>query len=358
MAKRWIGFVVVTIMVLLVACAGGNTNEPATALPTAVAASEQATTAAMPTQAATATNTPAPPTTTATETATASPAPTATATAKPTLVVPTAAVATAGAELAAEDVIIVNHETLAAFDALPAEAIAAAGELRHLFRHASVGHNIDNGLDCLQNAFAQRPNYCDRGLAPDEILYNSIYDRSNWIFEFHSPPPGQNPAWWNKAGLFIDRVNNLAPDEQYDVISFKLGYVDGLDNSYIAEAFFAEEWEGDTPTITNIEALQTAHPDKQLVWWTMGLARIVGTANSAAFNEQLRAHVQQNGGVLMDIADIESHAPDGTLCTHDGYPALCPDYTEESRGGHLNARGSQRMAKAFWILMAMVAGWD
>jgi hypothetical protein len=353
MTKRWMGLVVVTLLVLLSACARGNTSEQATATAPASIANEHATAATVPTRPAPATNTLAPPTTTAT----VSPAPTATATAEPTPVEPTATVAAAEAEPAGDGAIIVNHETLAAFDALPDEAIAAASELRHLFRHASVGHNIDNGLNCLQNAFAQRPNYCDRGLAPDEIQYDSIYDRSNWTFEFHSPPPGQNPAWWNKVGFFIDRVNNLAPDEEYDVISFKLGYVDGLDNSGITEAFFAEEWPG-LRTIGDIEALQEAHPDKQLVWWTMGLARIVGTANSAAFNEQLRAYVMQNGGVLMDIADIESHSPDGTLCTHEGYPALCPDYTEESRGGHLNARGSQRLARALWLAMALLAGWD
>ncbi|MDT8306171.1 MAG: hypothetical protein RRC07_09560 [Anaerolineae bacterium] len=356
MAKNRIWLAVVAVaLVLLTACGEGTAEQETAARATADSSHELKTATVPPAETATverATATAAFPTATATP----SPAATASATALPATSEPTATAATMAR--AGTRTLIVNHETLAAFDEMPAEAIAAASELRLLFRHASVGHNIDNGLNCLQNTFEQRPNSCDRGLASDEILYDSVFDRSKWTFEFHSPPPGQNPGWWNKVNFFVERVNNLAPEEQYDVISFKLGYVDGLDDSYIAEAFFAETWQGDTPTITDIEALQAAHPDRQLVLWTMGLARIVGTANSASFNEQMRAYVLEHGGVLLDIADIESHNPDGNLCTHDGFPALCPEYTEEARGGHLNARGSQRLAKAVWILMAMLAGWD
>jgi hypothetical protein len=312
--------------------------------------------AATPTATVVPTATVAPTATEPTLTATSAPAVQA---ARATALPPTAeATVPSPAAPAGATVIIVDHEMLAAFDEIPAGALAAAGELRLLFRHASVGENINNGLNCLQNDLERRPNACDRGLAADEILFDPIYDRRNWTFELHSPPPNPNPGWWNKVGFFIERVNNLAPEEAYDVISFKLGYVDGLDNSDIAAVFFTENADGSSPAIPDIEALLAAHADKQLLFWTMGLARIVGTANSASFNEQLREYVRENGGILLDIADIESHSPDGSPCTHDGYPALCPDYTEESRGGHLNARGSQRLARALWLAMALLAGWN
>lgn len=39
------------------------------------------------------------------------------------------------------------------------------------------------------------------------------------------------------------------------------------------------------------------------------------------------------------------------------YPAICPNYTTEMNAGHLNSVGKVRLAKAFWVLMAQVAGW-
>ncbi|MBE0411782.1 MAG: hypothetical protein IBX69_18800 [Anaerolineales bacterium] len=41
-------------------------------------------------------------------------------------------------------------------------------------------------------------------------------------------------------------------------------------------------------------------------------------------------------------------------------PAICQDYTTEVDGGHLGSvsGGKIRVAKAFWVLMAQIAGWD
>ena len=78
------------------------------------------------------------------------------------------------------------------------------------------------------------------------------------------------------------------------------------------------------------------------------------------FNRQMRAYAVAHNKVFMDLADIESHRPDGTACTDNegnGIEAICQDYTNERNAGHLNALGSQRAAKAIWVLMARLAGW-
>ena len=249
---------------------------------------------------------------------------------------------------------VVNHLSIEQFHYIPDHYIEAAVELDLLFRHASVGANIDDGLNCLMDAYDPRPNRCDRDLDPDEIFYDEKYDRSNWDFEFHSPPPNPNPGWWNKVNYFIGRVNNLEPG-QYEVAAFKFGYVDGHENSNIASHFFNPD--SSMPNTSDLEALEAEHPDKIVVWWTMGLARAIGTQVSEEFNNQLRAYAAANGKPLMDIAAIVSHTPDGQPCFHNGYAAMCADYTTEQFGGHLNARGKLRMAKAYWVLMARLAGW-
>jgi hypothetical protein len=257
------------------------------------------------------------------------------------------------------DFIIVNHLTLALFDDIPDAYIEDASELTGLFRHASVGANIYDGLRCLMNDFDTRPTFCDAGLDPDEIFFDEKYDYTNWQFEFHAPPPAQNPGWWEKVNLFTNRVNNLSPNEQYDTVAFKFGYVDAITGSNIAVEFFNPN--SNFANVSTLEALEAAHPDKVVVWWSLGLARSIGTAESTSFNQQFRAYTQANNKIVMDIAAITSHTPDGTPCFDNqgaGHEAMCANYTEEVNGGHLNARGRLRVAKAYWVLMALLAGWE
>jgi hypothetical protein len=288
---------------------------------------------------ATTTLTPPPSPTPGTPTST----PTATSTPSPTVDPP-------------DGVIWINHQSLDLFDDIPDVYIFAAVDLYLLFRHASVGANISDGLDCIQQS-PPRPNFCDAGLDPDEIYYDPRLDRENWDFEFHAPPPNPNPGWWNKVNYFIDRVNELQPGE-YQFVSFKFGYVDGTPDSQIHNLFFSSPPDPSFPNIVDIEALQANHPDKIVVLWTMGLARAIGNEISTSFNQQMRDYAFENELILMDIADIVSHAPDGTQCFYEGFEAMCEDYTNETNGGHLNARGKLRMAKAMWVLMAQLAGWD
>ncbi len=259
-----------------------------------------------------------------------------------------------------QDGFIVDHNSIDLFSQIPDQFIDAAAQIDSLFRHASVGNNVDNGLNCLMNNFPSRPYYCDSGLEPEEIFYDQRYDRSNWVFEFHAST-NLNPGWWNKTNYFIDRINNLASDEHYDAVAFKFGYVDGTDDLLIDNKFFSNDPDDNLPSIDELETLQATHPDKNLILWTMSLARAVGTVGSDSFNQQMRAYAAAHNKILMDIAAIQSHRPDGTLCfdnAGNGIPALCDEYTNEVNGGHLNALGMQRMAKAYWILMAKLAGWD
>ena len=246
---------------------------------------------------------------------------------------------------------VVDHQAIAQFHDIPDDYIAAAAELTVMFRHASVGDNISIGLNCLMDAYDPRPHHCDRDLDPDEIYYDEKYDRSNWDFEFHDPP---HSGWWVKVSSFVDRVNEMEPDE-YEFVAFKFGYVDGGEFSIIHEEFF--DPDSGFANYTDLEAMQAANPDKTMLWWTMGLARVIGSEPSEVLNDGIRAYVAANDLVLMDIADIVSHDPNGQPCFHNGHPAMCADYTQELEGGHLNSRGRLYMAKAHWVLMARLAGW-
>jgi len=247
--------------------------------------------------------------------------------------------------------IIIDHNSIYLFDRIPNNYIQAAANMSVLFRHASVGWNISYGLDCLMNRVQPRPSGC---YGP----YDPKYNRTNWIFEFHQPPPAQNPGWWEKVDLFIHRIENLSPAEDYNVVGYKHGYVDAYDGSTIDSYFFvdSEPFSG----IADLEALASRHAERKFMLWTMSLARR-SYPESANFNRQMRDYARANNKILMDIAAITSHRPDGTPCYStlgNGVEAICADYTTEEGGGHLTGLGSYRMAQAMWVLMARLAGWN
>ena len=102
--------------------------------------------------------------------------------------------------------------------------------------------------------------------------------------------------------------------------------------------------------------LETTYPAKRFVWWTMPI-ETSGNSARQAFNDQVRAYARANGRVLFDIADVEAHDALGAKRTDVyGRELLWPDWTSD--GGHLNGTGAQRVASAWWWLMARLGGWD
>ncbi|NJN54721.1 MAG: hypothetical protein HC804_08190, partial [Anaerolineae bacterium] len=132
--------------------------------------------------------------------------------------------------------------------------------------------------------------------------------------------------------------------------------------------------------VYDLEAFEAQHPDKVIIYWTTSLARSIGSDVSDLFNNQMRQYAIEHNKVLFDVADILSHDPDDNACydNRDGIPytsqndtenfpddghnylAICPHYTTETEGGHLGSTstGAIHVAKAFWVLMARLAGWD
>jgi hypothetical protein len=331
------------ILVMIASCSqaplAGQTNS-------SLSSQQTETSTVTPTLEATRTSqqvTTAPANTSTTLPATATPASSATAS-LPTAVTPsaTAAFSQTPGQPSGQGLLVDRH-SLALFEGLPDSAIASAAQIRLLFRHASIGTNIDQGLNCLANNFAdRRPNACG-------AYFDPKYDRSQWVFQFRG-----NPGWINKVDDFVTHTN--ANSNDYDAFTFTLGYVDGLDGSTYPEISNPENFQ--TLYIDKLEALEAAHPDKTFIWWTMSLARL-DNANTQRFNDMLREYARANNKILLDIADIESHDPQGVPeRSARGYEIIDENYTNESRAGHLNETGRDRLSRAFWVLMAQVSGWQ
>ena len=303
--------------------------------------------------------------------------------------------------------IIVDHTTVELFERIPTRYVDAARNLKQMFSDRSVGQNINESLDCLAAAtYGTSPNSCRRDLSPptsgaiwtatqyDQEDFDAgrvpthlrfspspaRYDRSNWIFEANAG------SWEEIIEHFITDLGPRYVALDHDVLSFQFSYLNIDHGSNIANGssgFFVDLPHGgphDRWDISDLEDWERDNPGRTFIYWTTSLARSLGSVEGEQFNDELRAYAHAHDKVLFDVADIEAHDPAGRPCydNRDGVrycqnasscedhgddglntPAICQHYTTEVEGGHLATGGARvAIAKAFWVLMARIAGWD
>ncbi len=298
--------------------------------------------------------------------------------------------------------LVVNHNSIGLFEQIPEEYLQAAAALHMAFVDRSVGFNVHQGLNCLQyETNATAPSYCKRwqhvsnhpefNVDPSEVNWHRRggYDRSKWDY-FTWPAVGDpsqqiscsatNTGMWFGMAECFERWA-LQKLDNYRVLSFQFSYLEVAYNSSIADQPGGFFW--DHPNRYDVFDLQNfvdRNPNHVFIFWTSSLARSIGSPVSESFNQQMRTYAIANGLPLFDVADILSHAPDGTPCYDDrdgvpynngnqsedypddglNIPAICQHYTTEVSGGHLGSvsAGMIRVSKAFWVLMAQIAGWQ
>jgi hypothetical protein len=243
--------------------------------------------------------------------------------------------------------VIIDHTSAKKFDTIPSGYLTKAANIKVMFRHASVGVTINNGLDCIQGT---RTNPSECNTYPD---YK--YDRRNWSFQLRG-----NSGWFGKINDFVTQTN--VKIDSFDVFSFKYCYLDGLDG--IAEpcggtfnpALVKKAWDS---LRINMERLEKKHPDKFFIWWTIPLTQS-GQHCTDSLNFLIRKYAVDNNQILFDIADIEAWDTSGNhLLNSNGWEVAYSVYCGEKPPGpscHPNWPGSIIMGKAFWWMMACVAG--
>ena len=314
--------------------------------------------------------------------------------------------------------IVVDHNSLGLFDQIPENYLQRARNIRVFFSDRSVGQNINESLDCLTaTSWAMSPNSCrktyfdtnqwcsrmynqidlNNGVVPQDIRFTpdpAKYNRSNIVYLF------REGSWYSLTDNFISTLfpQNIA---SYDIVTYQFSYLNiggntneqpnianplcgfmvtqnraGCHDSY-------EPWH-----IGRITELESQYINKAFIYWTTSYARSIGAEDGEGFNNQMRSFASSNHKILFDFADIISHTPGGVSCydNRDGvayvrkqegvactpmttfqenypddgqnYPAICQNYTVEQDNGHLTLGGGLiRSAKAYWILLAQIAGW-
>lgn len=233
--------------------------------------------------------------------------------------------------------VIADHTAAVAFDDIPAAAIAAAqAAFRIFYGHTSHGSQIVTGLEMLQVEDAR-------------YAFNTGADTLTLTEESGDLGENGDLAWVDVTRNVLD-----APGNNINLVAWSwCGGVSG------------NTTEGIDAYLTAMDALEADYPDVVFIYMTGHLDGTGPTENLYARNNQIRAWCAAHGKALFDFADIESYDPAGNYypdgsdwcewCTTWCEAHTCPTCIECA---HSQCMNCYQKGRAFWWLLARLAGWN
>lgn len=205
-----------------------------------------------------------------------------------------------------------------------------------LLTRASVGLSLVDGLVALAAQNSSRYSLTI-GDYPSTSWYKNNDGFGHWDGGKNGDPASKTANFVTKMSTYGSLIN---------IAMMKFCYAD---NTLPASTI----WESYRATMLNMEE---EYPGVTFIWWTMPI-KTTSDATRNSFNALVRNYAAANNKYLFDIADIESHDPDGNPVTQNGAEAMYAGYTTD--GGHPNRpEGEVRLGGAYWGLMAVIAGWN
>ncbi|MFZ1984964.1 MAG: hypothetical protein WAU91_11165 [Desulfatitalea sp.] len=257
--------------------------------------------------------------------------------------------------------IIIDH-TCTDLSQIPSEWLARAKELTLHYAHTSHGSQVISGilnLESLDGAYsvAVRESATEGLPSAEDPAALLIYDGNP--SETYIEP---NDYWDGTDG--INRTHAVAATGHYDFSMWSwCGQVSSASSAYIQEY------------LDTLSQLESEFPAMRFIYMTGHLDGSGSSGNLHARNEQIRAFCRDNEKVLFDFADIERFNPDGEdfldadandECNYsegnwaDEWCAQNPDsdLCDSCSCTHSKALNCNLKARAFWWMMARLAGWE
>jgi len=248
---------------------------------------------------------------------------------------------------------ILSDHTCTDISGIPVQAIEEAKDLLRIsYGHTSHGSQPIFGMRVLMEdpSHAGLYDFTDDGTVMAGAL--SIHD---WT------PAGDlgNVDWPERTRAYLAGEGS----DRNVVIWSWCGQVSGASEQYINDY------------LADMSALEIEYPNKTFVYMTGHLDGTGEQGNLHQRNNQIRDYCIANNKVLFDFADIESYNPDGDYfrdlfatdsCNYDGgnwADEWCAENAEGPLCFDCNCAHSQPLncnikGRAFWWLLATIAGWN
>ena len=236
---------------------------------------------------------------------------------------------------------VIDHRSVASFDRIPAQYIAAAKTLFKIaYGHTSHGSQVITGMGMLSS---------------QDSLFAYTTGSSGFMCDGCIPNASDlgNPdrtAWATATRAYLEGSGSSR-----NVIMWSwCGQVSSATSADIADAYLA-----------NMARLERDFPDVTFIYMTGHLDGSGDAGNLRTRNRQIREYAIANNKILFDFEDIESWDPGGQYYADESdacgwCSAWCAAHTCPACGScaHSQCFNCYNKGKAFWFMMARLAGWD
>lgn len=256
----------------------------------------------------------------------------------------------------AEAAIIVDHGSVQTFGTIPSQWITQAKSDFHIaYGHTSHGSQIVTGISMLEN---ENSFYSWN----DGILAGSL-DLDDYAM---GGDVGYYPQWVNNTRSYLGIPNEITgrgtgANADVNIIMWSwCGQVSSQTQATMISNYLAP-----------MSQLEADYPGIKFIYMTGHLDGTGETGNLKIRNQQIRDYVNANNKILFDFANIESYDPAGVYypnandacpwCTTWCSTHTCPG-SDLGCGltscAHSHCFNCYQKGKAFWYMMARMAGWD